>query len=274
MTLNPFVICSVIVGLGFTGAGFAAEAIEIHHGNVDELPGGREADGIVGDFLLRTDRIEAVIAHNAPHRRANMGTFFGSGGETPGCLYDLTIRGEDNDQMTVFSPCNLRGEVSWVKIVEDNDKDEAAVEVVITAAKHGGVAVRHEYRVRDGMNGLFITTTFTNELDRESEVMVRDHWTRFEKQGIFGAYHWADSVDPSYLCGYAFGWLEPSEKSVKDAKLPIGAGETLTIRRFMAVGYSPAEAVGILGYRGWQNLPRRRWGAAGYVRSSPRPGPG
>ncbi|MEM1295693.1 MAG: CehA/McbA family metallohydrolase [Verrucomicrobiota bacterium] len=246
MTANPLALFLAVGMLSFAESAFAAEVIEVHHGNVDLLPGGREADGIVGDFVLRNDRIEAVIAHNAPHRRANMGTFYGSGGQTPGCLYDLTFRDEDNDQMTVFSPCNQRGEVSWVKAIETERADEAAVEVVVTAAKRGGVAVRHEYRVRDGMNGLFITTTFSNELERDSEVLVRDLWTRFENQGIFGAYHWADAVDPSYLCGYAFGWLSPAEKTVKDAKLPILAGETITIQRFLAVGYSPAEAVGYL----------------------------
>lgn len=246
MPLKPNAVFSCLLLLCFALSSRAAEVIEIHHGNVDLLPEGREADGIVGDFLLRNDRIEAVISHNAPNRRANMGTFYGNGGETPGCLYDLTIRGEDNDQMTVFSPCNQRGEVSWVRQIEMDREDEAAVEVVVTAAKRGGVAVRHEYRVRDGMNGLYITTTFTNELDRDSEVMVRDMWTRFENQGIAGAYHWADAVDPSYLCGYAFGWLSPSEKTVKEAKLPIAAGQSLTIERFMAVGYSPAEAVGHL----------------------------
>ena len=36
---------------------------------------GKEADGIVGDFILRNDLVEAVIAQNAPYRKANMKIF-------------------------------------------------------------------------------------------------------------------------------------------------------------------------------------------------------
>ena len=37
--------------------------------------------------------MEAVISHNASNRRANMSTFYGEDGVTPGALYDLTLRG-------------------------------------------------------------------------------------------------------------------------------------------------------------------------------------
>ena len=40
----------------------APEAFEIGPQNKDQLPGGKEADGIIGDFILRNDRIEAVIS--------------------------------------------------------------------------------------------------------------------------------------------------------------------------------------------------------------------
>ena len=40
----------------------------------DQLPGGKEADGIIGDFIKRNNLIEAVIAHNAHLRKANMAT--------------------------------------------------------------------------------------------------------------------------------------------------------------------------------------------------------
>ena len=48
--------------------------------------------GIIGDFVLRNDKIEAVISGNLPLRRANMSTFYGAlkASLTPGCLYDLT----------------------------------------------------------------------------------------------------------------------------------------------------------------------------------------
>ena len=62
-------------------------------------------------------------------------------GSTQGCLYDLSLRGSDNDQITIFSPLGLRGGVSYVKVLEENDKDEAAIETVITSAKGGGIYI-------------------------------------------------------------------------------------------------------------------------------------
>ncbi|MCB1086304.1 MAG: hypothetical protein KDM63_04615, partial [Verrucomicrobiae bacterium] len=64
----------------------AAEAFELGEANfAAERPGGKEADSIVGDFVIRNDRISAVISGNLPLRRANMSTFYGEDGITPGC---------------------------------------------------------------------------------------------------------------------------------------------------------------------------------------------
>ncbi|MCB1226799.1 MAG: hypothetical protein KDK99_13370, partial [Verrucomicrobiales bacterium] len=78
-----------VVAAACLGFAHSAEVVEIGPGRENELPGGKEADGIRGDFVLRSDRVEAVISQNAPNRRANMSTFYGEDGVTPGCLYDL-----------------------------------------------------------------------------------------------------------------------------------------------------------------------------------------
>ncbi|MEZ5434262.1 MAG: hypothetical protein R3F31_24475 [Verrucomicrobiales bacterium] len=44
----------------------AAEAFEIGTSNVAELPAGREVDGVIGDFLLRNDKVVAVISGISP----------------------------------------------------------------------------------------------------------------------------------------------------------------------------------------------------------------
>ena len=136
----------------------AAEVLEIGPGLEQQLPGGKEADGIRGDFVLRNDKVEAVISHNAPNRRANMSTFYGEDGVSPGCLYDLSLRGANNDQLVVYGPAG-HGPVSYVRAVEGMKEGEAAVESVTTAANNGGIYKRNEYRVKDGMQGIAITTT-------------------------------------------------------------------------------------------------------------------
>jgi len=219
------------------------EAIEIHEGNVSELPEGREADGIIGDFVLRNDLVEAVISHNGYLRRPNMSNFYGSGGETPGCLYDLALRGADNDQLTIFCPGNQRGPVSWVRILEDGSDGEAAVETVTSAGMGKGMETCHEYRVKPGESGIHITSTFTNKSDKAMSQDLRDIWTRFNVSDIDGKFHWADALDPVDKCGYAFAWLSPDETKTA-SKVEVAPGESFEVKRFFAVGASPLEAKG------------------------------
>jgi hypothetical protein len=113
---------------------WSAEVFEAALGREKDLPGGKEADGIRGDFVLRSDKVEAVISQNAPLRRANMSTFYGEDGVSPGCLYDLTLRGAANDQLVIYGPCG-HGQVSYVRSANVKEAGSAAVESVTTAAK-------------------------------------------------------------------------------------------------------------------------------------------
>lgn len=224
---------------------YGAEVFEAALGRETELPGGKEADGIRGDFVLRSDRVEAVISHNAPNRRANMSTFYGANGVSPGCLYDLTLRGAANDQLVVYGPCG-HGEVSYVKAVEAAPGDSAAVESVTTAAKNGGVFKRHEYRVRDGVQGVFITTVLRNETAQPQKAGTKDDLTRFDAAGEVAGIRWADAINPAHKAGYALAVLQVkgAEKEKLGRDLELAPGQEVVIERFFAVGTSPAAAVG------------------------------
>src|SRR4051812_26245813 len=63
------------------------------------VPQGKEVDAIYGDIVLRNDKIVAVIADPVPGRNANM-TVTNVGG----CVIDLALRGEMNDQLSPFYP--------------------------------------------------------------------------------------------------------------------------------------------------------------------------
>src|ERR1041384_4441155 len=68
--------------------------------NWEELaPKGKEVDAIHGDYLLRNDKIVAVIAQPLATRHANM-TVRNVGG----CLIDLTERDAQNDQLSAYYP--------------------------------------------------------------------------------------------------------------------------------------------------------------------------
>ena len=90
-----------------------------------------------------------------------MGTFWGQ--VTPGCLYDLTLRDADNDQITIFSPSRQQGDVSHVRIISHGHDGVAAVETVVSAESNGGLHKRHEYSLRDDWQGLLIVTALEND---------------------------------------------------------------------------------------------------------------
>lgn len=227
-----------------TSALWGAEVFEASLGKEKELPGGKEADGIRGDFVLRNDKVEAVISHNAPNRRANMSTFYGDKGMSPGCLYDLTLRGAANDQLVAYCPAGY-GPVSYVRIVEGTPADEAAVEAVTMAGLNEGIYKRNEYRVKEGKQGVFITTTLRNETDKPQKVSTKSEMTRFNSKGdsVDGIF-WVDAVNPAHKCGYAIASLKTSGTDKWGGDIKIESGQEVVSTRFFAVGTSPANAIG------------------------------
>jgi hypothetical protein len=224
----------------------APEAFEVGPSQKDQLPQGKEADGIVGDFLLRNDKVEAVISGNLPLRRANMSTFYGADGITPGCLYDLTLRSANNDQITIFSPSHQQGPVSWVRVVKDGKDGEAIVECAVTGANHDGLARYHQYQLRDGWQGLRITTTLVNESAEPKMVSLQDRWTSFLRTGAALGIAWADAVDPADKAGYAYGVIDGTPGVSPTRPFELASGASVTVTRFLAVGHSPVEAFGLV----------------------------
>ena len=229
----------------------APEAFEIGPDNKDQLPRGKEADGIIGDFVLRNDKIEAVISANLPLRRANMSTFYGTNGISPGCLYDLTLRGAHNDQLTCFSPSGQQGPVSWVRVAKDGKDGEAVIETVVTSPNNGGLYKRHEYRLRDGWQGVLVVTTYRNAGKDVRKGTVDDRWVTFTSTGTSGDIAWADAVDPADKAGYARAWVERDGMKAPPTELELKPGQETSFARFVAVGTSPLQAVGVVkAFRG------------------------
>lgn len=239
MKLTPLLLL-----LTTTSALWSAEVFEASLGREKELPGGKEADGIRGDFILRNDKVEAVISHNAPNRRANMSTFYGDKGMSPGCLYDLTLRGAANDQLTAYCPAGY-GPVSYVRILEGAPDGEAAVEAVTSAGINGGIYRRNEYRVKDGSQGVFIITTLRNETDKPQKVSSKAEMARFGAKGdsLEGTY-WVEAINPAHKCGYAIAALKTVGAEKWGGDLELAPGQEVTATRFFAVGTSPAQAIG------------------------------
>lgn len=231
----------------FLSTAFSAEVFEIGDANFEELPGGKEADGIVGDFVIRNDKVEAVISGNLPLRRPNMSAFYGDGNETPGCLYDLTLRDADNDQITIFTPSAQKGPVNYVRISDNAPEGTVAVETVLSSAKGNGLGRTHRYILKDGWQGVLVVSTFQNDSKEEKKFSLGDGWTQMRSKGSVKGIQWADAINPAHKCGYAYGWVEKENATLpKSGEATLAPAQSMTVARFLAVGTSPAEAVGLV----------------------------
>jgi len=224
--------------------GGGVEAVEIGKSNVDLLPGGKEADGIVGDFVLRNSNIQALISGNLPLRRANMATEYEF--VTPGCLYDLDLRGASNDQITAFRPGGQGGEVSYVRVVNDGKDGAAVLEVVRTAATGDGLFIRNEYRLEEGWQYLLVTSTYQNESQETKKITPLPVWKEFSQQWTVDEVRVGDSIDPFDKRAYAWRFVPRAGEPPAEKETLLTPGQQRIYTVALAVADSPLAAYGVV----------------------------
>ena len=238
---------SLILSFGITmQASARPEAFEIGPANTAELPGGKEADGIIGDFVLRNDSVVAVVSGDLPDRRANMSTFYGAGNITPGCLYDLTFRGANNDQITYFGPADQRRDVSHVRIASDGADGAAVVRCYRSAESNDGLEVTHDYTLRDGWRYVLVLSTFSNHSADTINVKPKPAWKGLVAETVAGDITTGDAQDPFDRQGYAYGTIPQDGTLSSLAPFDLEPNQTKRVAVALAVGTSPAEAYGVV----------------------------
>ena len=140
-----------------------AEAWIIAQDNYDELvPSGREVDAIVGDYVLRNDRIVAVIARPVAGRHANL-----SARDVGGCVIDLALRDRPNDLLTLFAPG--AGKETWQSpAIEADGEVQPGVAMpvrgkritltLVSEARRSRPASRLTYALEAGAEWIEVTT--------------------------------------------------------------------------------------------------------------------
>ncbi len=221
-----------------------AEAIEIGPGQVESLPRGKEADGIIGDFVLRNGQLEALVSGNLARRKANMGTNWES--TTPGCLFDLGVRGSDNDQLTNFAPGNLQGDLSSVRILSSGDSGTAVVVTERTAARGGGLHTVHEYRLGKSWRHVEVFSVYENHGAAAVSLKPWPSVKGLVHQHTVDGIACFDAQNPADRQGYAYSVLERSGTVGNLDDIDLKPGERRSYSVAVAPARSPAEAHGIL----------------------------
>jgi len=233
---------ALLAGLGLlTAREDGVRAFEVGAGAAAELPQGKEADGIIGDFVLRNGVIEATVSGNQPLRRANMATEYAS--SLNGALFDLDLRGAGNDQITAFRPGGLQGRMSWVRVLDDGSRGAAAIEAVRTAPLGGGLYERHEYRLEEDWQHILVRSTYRNESEEPVEIAPRPSWKGLRNEQKVGGIRAGDSIDPFDKRAYAWGPAPDAEAPPEKAELAPGEERTYAVA--LAVAGSPLAAYGI-----------------------------
>lgn len=241
----------IVLAVSLTSSSHHAEAVEIGKHNTHLLPRGKEADGIIGDFVLRNGKIHALISGGLPNRRANM--MHDRDSSIPGTVFDLDLLGAGNDQITSFRPGHQRGQVSYVKILSASG-NTASIEAVTTAATGNGLFTRHVYSLGAGWQHLEIFSTFRNESNQAREIDPLPVWkspegyaklNQFSEVWKAGEVRVGDSIDPFDKRSYAWVPLSRQDASRLEDKVQLQPGQEKSYALALTVAGSPLEAFGI-----------------------------
>lgn len=171
LVLRP-VIAAVALSL-LAACAPAAELVRLTPETWDEYaPQGKEVDCIYGDYVMRNDRITAVIARPVAGRNANMTVQ-----NVRGAVIDLTLRDAANDQLSAFYPEAARFPLSWKDGAEESFTARKGERVSLTLGAEASAdqpAVTVVYELSDGAAALVVTTTYENPHDQPVEVELRD----------------------------------------------------------------------------------------------------
>ncbi len=157
--------CVLVFLLAITaacGAASAAEVLRLAESNWNEaVPEGKEVDAIYGDWVLRNDRIVAVIGDAISGRNANMTVY-----NVAGSVIDLTERAKakQSDQLSAYYPVGTNYKLRSPE-GQDGKKPLTGPTLRLTFA---GPSVDERskaevvYELADGQPWLKITTRVTN----------------------------------------------------------------------------------------------------------------
>ncbi|MEO0530604.1 MAG: hypothetical protein AAF266_08510, partial [Planctomycetota bacterium] len=224
-------LCLLLV---LTATSDAVELQRLDASNYADLaPTGKEVDAIHGDYVLRNEKLVAVIAAPGEQRDANL-TVRNVGGS----IIDLTSRDEPNDQLSCFYPGG--GAFDFVETVEWRAAEwgEPRGTTLAFVGKRRGPAERsieiaNGYELRSDEPFLRVSTTLTNTGRDAVDVTPADGLRADGKGFKFGVDHEANLFWANDQYWQQASGVQPAG----DAPLLIDRGKRLGRRRPRQVAY-------------------------------------
>lgn len=174
----------VAIAILCLGNCLGTEVVQLTEENyLQYVPVGKEVDAIYGDWVLRNDRVTAIIANPVAGRNANM-TVRGVGG----MLIDFTTRRRGSDQLSCFYPAGGRYLFNDTRITcSEGDSEPELLEagsyrkavelrlaVVGQPISKDGTQATVTYTLRDGENSLDYSVQIRNGSDETKKLHVED----------------------------------------------------------------------------------------------------
>ncbi len=155
----------------------AAEIVQIEAKHKSLLPGGKEVDAIIGDYLLRSDKITLVVGGTPAFRDANVNTQ-----QVQGAVIDLVRRdlpGGNNDLLSAYYPHGHFLDAPGATRAEIVNASGAAVVLRFFRPARKGlggdpVEAVTEYTLRDGEPYVRIKTMYTNPGSEPAQAAIYD----------------------------------------------------------------------------------------------------
>lgn len=154
----------------------AAEVFQVTHETRSELPSGKEADGMVGDWIIRNDLVTAVIGQTSQWRDANQMVE-----GVQGAVIDFTTRADNNDQLVVLYPQGYRPTGVSANRAGIMRSGGATAELIVVRDPTDKEPYRSSttYSLSDGNSWLHIRTTHENTSGHTVSLAVHD-WLRLD----------------------------------------------------------------------------------------------
>ncbi|MBD3265530.1 hypothetical protein GF373_02575 [bacterium] len=207
-------------------------ALQMSPKHLGSFPRGEFTQAESGDYLLRNDKIMAVIASPSNHPAM------------AGTILDLAFLNEE-DRLAGFLPFQPDLNHPNLAIQQNGENGHASITAEWDAGKNHGLAAKTTYIIQKNWEGVWLVTSINNTSSHPKRITaagrVKGNPQPRQKAGDIYFY---GPKKLSQRGGFAWAYLARDGMDIPSQKITLQPGQSLKYGQFIAVGSSPAQAWG------------------------------